>query len=176
MTAYTLTFTGYVKFGEDGSRIFGTNSSLTNDPYTAVFGIESNGAVSSAALTITDHTYNFPIVDYAARVSIAPADVAAYAHDGESYGLSFKLHSYHSIGFPTTLTPFTYSTFPGWDVEEGFFRSDGTYGFFNDNIDTVTLAETPLAVPAPIVGAGLPSLLIACASLIALARRRRLKS
>jgi hypothetical protein len=46
--------------------------------------------------------------------------------------------------------------------------NDGTYAGYDG-----TLTLTPVAVPGPIVGAGLPGLVFACGGLIALARRRK---
>jgi hypothetical protein len=59
----------------------------------------------------------------------------------------------------------------GFDLTPGtfFFSSQGPEG------PTVTFSATVVAVPGPIVGAGLPGLIAACAGLIGLARRRRRK-
>jgi hypothetical protein len=44
-------------------------------------------------------------------------------------------------------------------------------GYFIDNINF-----TPVAVPAPIVGAGIPGLIAACGGVLILGRRRRQKT
>jgi hypothetical protein len=47
------------------------------------------------------------------------------------------------------------------------------FTFNNINITASAVSDVDVEVPGPIVGAGLPSLVAACAGLLALARRRR---
>jgi hypothetical protein len=60
--------------------------------------------------------------------------------------------------------------FNGGSSYTAFFAgADGTFGPSYNG----TFSLTPVAVPGPIVGAGLPGLLFACGGLVALARRRK---
>ena len=59
----------------------------------------------------------------------------------------------------------------------GFDATPGTFNFSSQGPGgpTVTFSATTVAVPGPIVGAGLPGLVAACGGLLALMRRRRRK-
>ena len=93
------------------------------------------------------------------------------------------------------LTSATYSSSPGVDVNitgtaimslTGFDPTPGIYslsiqsghfwnpqGEYYNNWTSLTWIDPPSHTPGPIVGAGLPGLVAACISLLALARRRR---
>src|SRR6266487_3091596 len=182
MTTFTLTFTGTVYAGTDNTGIFGALNSLTSDPFTAVYAID-NGSISGAALTITGQTYNFQPV-YSSEIKLEPYQVFAtvqngpnVSYDGLDSGLAFNIYSDVSYPtsppmFPTTLTPFswTYDPLIGYNGG-GYFKIDGYSDAYGDlGVNTITLVESPLAVPGPIIGTGLPALVVACASLIVLAR------
>jgi hypothetical protein len=51
--------------------------------------------------------------------------------------------------------------------------TSGGFGNSNGNFVGLDIATSPLAVPGPVVGAGLPGIVAACGGLLALARRRR---
>jgi hypothetical protein len=79
----------------------------------------------------------------------------------------------NGTGFPDyTLSGFNIAL--GTDIHAGdqlifFARIDGA----NDGPDSFFIQPQPVAVPAPLVGAGLPGLLAACFGLVGLAWRRR---
>jgi hypothetical protein len=189
MTTFTLTFTGTVYAGIDNAGIFGApNTLLTTDPFTAVYAID-NGNISGAALTITGQTYNFQ-TGYYSEVKIEPFQVAAIVQNGPDiqYGtdsvLGFNIYNVFNYPppapmFSTEFTPFSYTYDPlvGYHGQ-AYFKIDGYSGAYGELWPmTITLAESPpLAVPGPIIGTGLPALLVACASLIVLARKRQLRS
>ena len=59
----------------------------------------------------------------------------------------------------------------------GFDPTPGTFSLSTQGVPaatTVSFSATVVAVPGPIVGAGLPGILLACGALVAFARRRRL--
>lgn len=103
------------------------------------------------------------------------------------YLLNFTTHSVLSFfNTPTPLpnvnngTGFPDFTLTGFDINLGTDIHAGDQLIFfarisnaSDGPDSFFLIPTT-AVPAPIVGAGLPGLVMACAGLIALARRRRM--
>ena len=63
----------------------------------------------------------------------------------------------------------------GFEPTPGVFSlSTQGVGLGDPPATTVTFSATTVAVPGPIVGAGLPGILLACGALVAFARRRRL--
>jgi hypothetical protein len=62
-------------------------------------------------------------------------------------------------------------TLTGRDNTPGAFSLTTQGG--GDGTTTVTFSATTVAVPGPVLGAGLPGLVMACGGLLALARRRR---
>jgi len=54
-------------------------------------------------------------------------------------------------------------------------RITASVSMFGTTVEFWTIASQGMAVPGPIVGAGLPGLVIACGGLLGLARRRRQK-
>jgi hypothetical protein len=62
-------------------------------------------------------------------------------------------------------------TFGAFDPTPGVFALTTQGG--GDGTTTVTFSATTVAIPGPVVGAGLPGLVLACGGLLALARRRR---
>ena len=58
----------------------------------------------------------------------------------------------------------------GFDPTPGIFGLSSQLG---NGTTTVTFSATTVAVPGPVLGAGLPGLVLACGGLLALARRRR---
>jgi hypothetical protein len=188
MTTFTLTITGIIYDGVDNTGIFGApNTLLTYDPFTAVFAID-NGSISGAALTVTGQSYNFQ-TGYFSEVKVGPFQLFSIVQSGPNiqYGpdsvMDFNI--YNNVVyppptpiFPTIFTPFSYTYDPTTGVQEqAYFKIDGYSGAYGDlGVNTITLVESPLAVPGPIAGTGLPALLVGCASMIVLARKRRLKS
>lgn len=65
----------------------------------------------------------------------------------------------------------------GWVYLTGYEKTFGTFNFGTEGPGNteVTFSATTIAVPGPILGAGLPGLIAACGGLVLLARRRRSK-
>jgi hypothetical protein len=84
-------------------------------------------------------------------------------------GFDLDAYSFVETGAPTLDiqgSGFAYLT--------GFDPTPGTFLFTTQGNGTVSFSAT-VAVPGPIMGAGLPGLIAACGGLLALARRRRQK-
>jgi len=81
---------------------------------------------------------------------------------------------------PNNGTGYPDYTLSGFDINRGDIRLGDQVIFFarwsgaNDGPESFFLV--PVAVPGPMLGAGLPGLLMACGGLIALARRRRARA
>jgi hypothetical protein len=103
------------------------------------------GCVFSALDVVTGNTALFNIVSYV--ISENPGV------DLDIIGTGFAFLS--AVGFDPTPGTFLFTT-------------QGPGG------PTVTFSATTISVPGPIVGAGLPGLLLACGALLILARRRRM--
>lgn len=174
---------GYTNFKNQGNdtdlRYFSTNVSGGGNPGFDTVGLAYDGSFLRAYLLANgDGTLNF-------SVGIDVNDTNVPQTLESFYLLNFTTHTVlaqftgpallpnvnNGTGFPDfQLTGFNIDI--GSDISAGdqliFFArisnaSDGPDSFF----------LTPAPVPAPIVGAGIPGLIAACAGLLMLARRRR---
>jgi hypothetical protein len=88
--------------------------------------------------------------------------------NGGGLTAAFDLDSY-----TTFLTPFLSIVGQGVMYLTGFDPTPGTFSITTQGPENVTVSFSATAVPGPVLGAGLPGLILACGALIALARRRR---
>lgn len=102
-----------------------------------------------------------------------------------SFNVGFDCDS-NTNGFSGTCGDTFFVTLTGTDLSAQFVTKDGFQIFAGADIcgpgctgtsgfQTGVVGATAVAVPGPIVGAGLPGLVMACGGLVALARRRRQK-
>ena len=86
---------------------------------------------------------------------------------------SFNLQSESvTLGDSFTLTGSGILSLTGFDDTQGIFQLT-TQLLGEEVVTNVSFSATTLAVPGPVVGAGLPGLILACSGILALRRRRR---
>jgi len=96
--------------------------------------------------------------------------VVARATDG--YSVVYSLAEI--LADPGALLPYadTGTDFPGAGIARTIFPLDNKHGRWESNLVSLDI-ETVTAVPGPIVGAGLPGLILACAGMLGWWRRKR---
>jgi hypothetical protein len=192
MSVITVTVTGVIApaiigsaytntYGIDFGGFFGpAGGNLAGDPFTVIWtGIDCNCAgtasfnpVIDAVLTINGHSYDFgsglpelsaynDFYDDAHQVTIGHLE-------SSNGGLSYRPVIDGSL---TTWFAGSGATQDGVPGRDGGFYLNLDSNAAHDTQAFLTIAE-PLAVPAPIAGAGIPGLVLAFGCLLAAWRRR----
>lgn len=169
--ANAAAITGSLEFG-GSSTVNTTTDQITFGPAAVLFG--STGILGALFPTFTPISMR----DVGVAISYANQDLTAGSTLGCGGGclftttvgpntLQFNVEGY-SFDEPA-VGGLTISGF-GTLFLTGF---DNTFGSFSYSSQNGLSFSATVAVPGPIVGAGLPGLIAACGALIALARRRR---
>lgn len=169
----TITFSGTVAPYVWTGSSYVTGNPLSGDSFTTTWTVVacsgcSSGQVASAVLTIEGQV--FP---YAQGVNmnayVTPTQI--YLND-TVYPGAVALNSYvttHNAPFPTALTtPFSYQTVADDNFASPFhlggsFWTEGPDGYLqvaSVAVDNPSYIGSPFLVPAPILGTGLPALLV----------------
>ena len=189
----TVTDTGTISNGIDVVGVFGpSNTSLTGDAYTATYVFNTSvgrliqnpasgeiilggtafsalSPIVSAVLNINGLSVSFS-GDYEGVLQAFNNNFVAGVQELSGNDVSTNVQTSLS-SLPMTFDPFSYDVING-ETQNGQFYYNGSRGsFITENITLTNGA--PAAVPGPIVGAGLPGLILAGGGLLGWWRRRK---
>jgi hypothetical protein len=130
------------------------------------FGVESFAFNHPANFSSATPPAGFSFVDGGLNAGGCNGSGNFFCFDGPTpVGPALPANSTLDFAFSVTLSSGNFLTWaPGFKI-----NWEGT----KNNYDLVSLPITITSVPSPIVGAGLPALMMACGGLLALGRRRR---
>jgi hypothetical protein len=162
----------FVETGAGGKQLFLFNDSLSNSTITNITVTLNGTDVTSTFPSLTAVTNSPPIM--ADGTGQFTAAIGCLNFSDCNGGTTPTINDLHFTVTNATLAQLEIGNGPG-GLTGNMFVADILCGATQPQCANPLTGPVDVSVPGPVVGAGLPGLLMACAGLVGLARRRRQK-